>query len=212
MTRARKVVRRGVKRTVGKFPTVKPVKRSVHWESQLERDFYFLLEIDPNVISFKEQPMRLEYILDGKKHYYTPDLLVERTDKKQVIEVKPKSKVKEYGRIFQLASNICEKYGYEFRVITDEIIRLQPRLYNVKLLWRYSRIPIQPQHQILCREFFSTKREATLGEVMQFFVAKCAGKQIVFALLYRGLLEVDLMEKRIDMTSILRYPAGVDEE
>src|SRR5215216_2118746 len=104
--RSRKVIRKGTRRVVGKFPSVKPRRKLVHWESQLERDFYYLLEIDPNVVSFREQPLRIEYILNGKLHYYTPDVLVERKQKIQIVEVKPKSKVEKYVEVFRIASQV----------------------------------------------------------------------------------------------------------
>jgi hypothetical protein len=204
VARARKVIRKGTRRVVGKFPSVKPNIRLVHWESQLERDFYYLLEIDPNVLAFREQPLRIEYILSGKHRYYTPDVLVERKQKVQIVEVKPKSKVEKYDEIFRIASQVCKHNGYEFIVVTDEEIRKQPRLENVKLLWRYSRSLIEPEHQIACSEFFSLRHEATLQEVINFFEFRRVGKPIVYGLLYWGILETDLLAEHINMNSMIR--------
>lgn len=211
LIRARKVIRKGTRKVVGKFPSVKPTIRFVHWESQLERDFYYLLEIDPNVISFREQPLRIEYVLNGKRCYYTPDVLVERKQKIQIVEVKPKSKVEKYTEIFRIATQVCARYGYEFIVATDEVIRKQPRLENVKLLWRYSRSLIEPEHQIACSEFFSLRQEATLHEVIEFFEFKRVERPIVYGLLYWGILETDLIDKRISMNSVVRLPQAKNE-
>ena len=208
--RVRKVIRRGSKRTTGKFPTLKPKKRSVHWESPLERDFLFLLEIDRDVISYREQPLKIKYVLDGKEHLYTPDYLVERVNKKQLIEVKPKEKVQKYELIFRTVSSICERNGYEFVVVTEEQIRVQPRLNNIKFLWRYSRTQITPQHQIACYEFFKNKKETTLDKVMDFFATTGIGKQVVYGLLYQGILEFDL-NKRIDSGMAVRFPGATGD-
>lgn len=55
----------------------------------MEHDYHRLLEFDSGVRSFWEQPFRIEYVLDGETHPYTPDVLVERTDgRRQVFEVK----------------------------------------------------------------------------------------------------------------------------
>jgi hypothetical protein len=204
--RARKVIRRGTRIRVGKFPTLKPTKRSVHWNSPLERDLFFILELDSDVKLFREQPCTIEYFLDGKKHRYTPDLLVVRSNRSQIIEVKPKSKVKKYDQLFRMVALICREHGYEFVVATDVEIRQQPRLNNLKLLWRYSRIIIYPQHQIACQNFFRMKHKATLGELFEFFAKIGVGRQVVYALLCRGIVECDLSRQRIDSNCVVRLP------
>ena len=47
------------------------------YESSLERDFLTLLEFDSNVQHFEVQPITIEWFDPaGKKHIYTPDVLV----------------------------------------------------------------------------------------------------------------------------------------
>ncbi len=178
---------------------------NVRWESKLERDFLYLLEFDPDVILYREQPMRILYSLDGKTRRYTPDLLVERKHKKQIVEVKPKDKVFEGNNVqrFLVISRICRVRGYEFKVVTDEMIRLQPRLNNIKLLWKYARVPIHPQHQIYCSEIFSKRQEVCLSEVIGAFELNGIGRQIAFAMLYHGVLSVDL-RLPINSDSVIR--------
>ncbi len=65
--RVRKFTNRGsTTKVIGKFPSLKNGK-PVWWESQLERDFLYLLEIDDDVVSYYEQPLRIPYRLNGKK-------------------------------------------------------------------------------------------------------------------------------------------------
>jgi hypothetical protein len=194
MVLARKISNTGTRSLIGKFPSLK-TGRVVWYESLLERDYMYLLEIDSDVISYWEQPGRIYYTLDGRRHHYTPDLLVERRREKQIVEVKPKKKAEEekYRRLFRVAGESCRKEGYEFRVATDEMIRLQPRLNGVKLLYKYARTPLLPQHQIGCHEFFTVRQEAPLGEVTRFFASRGIGQQVVYALIFRGVLSVDLM-------------------
>jgi hypothetical protein len=58
--------------------------------------------------------------------------------RKQIVEVKSKQQVEsgKWDLLFRAASSICEQEGYEFIVVTDEVIRKQPKLENVKKLWR----------------------------------------------------------------------------
>jgi hypothetical protein len=191
---ARKISNTGTRSLIGKFPSLK-VGRIVWYESLLERDYMYLLEIDSDVISYREQPGRIYYTLEGRRHRYTPDLLVERKSEKQIVEVKLKkvAEKEEYRRLFHIAGETCCREGYEFRVATDEMIRLQPRLNGVKLLYKYARTPLLPQHQIGCHEFFTAEQEAPLGEVARFFASRGIGQQVVYALIFRGVLSVDLM-------------------
>jgi hypothetical protein len=193
--RVRDITNSGGKKLIGKFPSLK-MGRIVWYESLLERDYFYLLEIDPDVISYQEQPGLIHYLLDGERHRYTPDLLVWRRDKKQIVEVKPKKRAEEekFVRLFRIAGETCRKEGYEFVVATDEMIRLQPRLDGIKLLYRYARTPLLPQHQIGCHEFFVGRQEASLEEVTRFFASRGIDQQVVYALIYRGVLSVDLAE------------------
>jgi TnsA endonuclease N terminal len=186
----------GVKKYIGKFPSFR-LNMVIWFESLLERDFLCLLEYDFfDVKFFKSQPCRIHYRSDGKKRRYTPDFLVIRNSKRQIIEVKPEEKALEQKNraLYRIAAQTCAKEGYEFRVVTDVEIRVEPRLDNIKLLLRYQRTLTQPQHQIYCQEFFGGRRNATLQQVMEFFEGKDVEKQVVYSLIRWGALGVDLME------------------
>jgi hypothetical protein len=163
-------------------------------ESILERDLIYRLEYDSNVISYRAQAIRLFFELDGKRRYYTPDLLCERRiGPPQIIEVKPKNKLSPWFlQLYRIITPICEREGFEFIVYTEFEIRIQPFLSNIKILWKYARTPLYPSHQVLCYEFFSSRQEATLGELFEFFVSREVEKQVVLALLYCRIISTDL--------------------
>lgn len=204
----------GVKKIISKFPSFR-MNRVVWAEGLIELDYIYLLEYDhPNVLSFLEQPCRIHYKLEGRWHQYTPDFYVERTDKRLIVEVKQEEEAVEEDnqRLFRIASDTCEQNGYKFIVVTDKMIRIQPRLDNIKLLTRYERTDIDnPHYQITCHEFFTKRREATLDEVTQFFASYDMSKQVVYALLYWGILSTDLM-KPIGSESIVYLPGNAVSE
>jgi hypothetical protein len=194
MTRARRVIGRSPCRVVYKFPSIK-LRRTIYCESPLELDYAFLLDADHgNVVDFHEQPGKISYHLNGKLHKYTPDFLVVRANKKQIVEVKPESKVASEENIilFGIVGPICREAGYEFIVATDVRIRVQPKLSNIKLFWKYGRTPIYAQHQIYCQEFFARRRTPLLGELFEFFAARHEGRAVVFSLLYWGIVGIDI--------------------
>src|SRR5580692_8771394 len=86
--RARKVVSRSNARATGKYPSWK-MQRSMQWESVNELHAFRLLDCDPGVIRFKEQPCRIEYVGVDGLHRHFPDILVETRVCKELWEVKP---------------------------------------------------------------------------------------------------------------------------
>lgn len=183
----------GGRKVIGKFPSIKN-NSMIWWESQLERDFLYLLEIDPDVISYGEQPLKIEYFADGKIHKYTPDVRVIRSNKKQIVEVKDEKKAKEeeYVKLFRKVAPICRREGYEFIVVTDREIRVQPRLNNIKLIYKYAKTPVTTAHQILLYEMFANRETLAMGEIIKEFASKGMRAATVYALIFRGILSADL--------------------
>ncbi|HUS10730.1 MAG TPA: TnsA endonuclease N-terminal domain-containing protein [Pyrinomonadaceae bacterium] len=207
----RKIPKYGAgRKNLGKFASVK-TGRVAWYESLLERDYMYLLDYECDVTYWHEQPLRIRFSYGGKVHRYTPDLEVLRASRKQLIEVKPKHKVDsgEWDVLFRAASSVCEQEGYDFLVLTDEVIRMQPRLENVKLLWKYARTPVLPQHQIMCSQFFQTRKDepVTLGDLIQLFTNKQLPKQTLYCLLFWGALDFDLMQP-LDQDSRILLPSS----
>lgn len=141
--RARRVITRSVHRIKGRFPSLK-MGRSVHWESQLERDLIYLLEFDPEVQAYREQPTTLSLMVEGKPRRYTPDFLVQKPHGLYVVEVKPAEKARqpEYIALFAAAAESLRSLASSFQILTETEIRVQPRLDNIRLLLRYQRMDV----------------------------------------------------------------------
>ena len=100
----------------------------IHHESNLEKDFIYILKFDPGVVSVTHQPLEIPYSLDGKKKIYVPDFFVKYKDGSQVIfEVKYGSYLEKYEKELSPKFSAARKYakvlGMKFKVITDTDIR-----------------------------------------------------------------------------------------
>lgn len=190
----RDITNRGSKKIIGKFPSYL-MGTIVMWESKLERDFLYLLEFDPDVLSYTGQPVRILYNFAGKLCRYTPDFLVVRKHKRQIIEVKPKDRIfkGDNEQRFRIISQVCRAVGYEFKVVTEANIRVQPRLNDIRLLWKYARTPFTPQHQLYCKELLGDGREMYLGDVMQALESRGISRRVIYSMMYHKILAVDLM-------------------
>jgi TnsA endonuclease N terminal len=144
-TAVRQVSNRGGN-TIGRFPSLK-MKRMISFESLIECDFLYLLDYEPEVERFDEQPLTIEYQCGSATLHYTPDFHILRARRKVLVEYKPQTLVgtEENGRKFNAAITWCGEHDWTFCVVTDPDLRAGLRLKNVKLLTRYARHVVPPE-------------------------------------------------------------------
>lgn len=104
--------------------------RDVHFYSSLERDHGVILEADPNVAWFCEQPLRVRIKLDGRDHETVIDMLVHfMNGRKQYREVKYASDVDNLLNDSRLARQLSAQQEWatvttnEYKIVTDQEIR-----------------------------------------------------------------------------------------
>ena len=193
--KARKISNTGSKKVIGKFPSLK-MDSVIWWESQIERDYIYLLEIDPDVLEYRSQPFKIVYADSDKSRKYTPDFWVKRIDKQQIVEVKPASVVEREKNINlwrHIAAQCLEK-GLEFVVVTDAMIRVQPLLNNIKLLYKYARTSLTEKIILECQRYFSNKNPTPLFQAWQDLNPIGISKNKLYKLIYLGFLVTDLMQ------------------
>lgn len=170
--RARKIVRRSNHGHVYKFASLK-CARTLELESGLEYDRAIMLEFDPTVIIFQEQPFTLEYADDcGEIRIAYPDLLVFRDDGSSVIEeIKPSSKAAnpEIKRKFELEKNALEQHGYGFAIVTELEIRSGLSLKNSKKLLPYRRAAVSSVLREQVLEALRTADKSGLELIQQVY-------------------------------------------
>jgi len=125
---------------MGRFPSAK-MGRMIAFESLLERDFIYLIEYDPAVEWFEEQPLSIKYLYETRQLHYTPDFHLLERGQHVLVECKPRRFVEteENCRKFAMAREWCAERGWGFRVITDQQVHSGFRLQNVKLLAQHAR-------------------------------------------------------------------------
>lgn len=137
-TPAREFVKKSAVKVTGYFASMKS-EAMIQWESSLERDFLAVAEIMPGVVSVASQPMTIRFRFNGQPRKYTPDYLVTtRRQGDSVVEVKPARIARElkWQMVFPIYERYFAEQGLQYRVVTEEWIRRQPRLANAKLLLR----------------------------------------------------------------------------
>lgn len=134
--RAREVLRSTGGIVRGKFPSRK-TGRMVHYEGLLELDALYLFETSPLIVSYTEQPVRIYYPDEARLRRYTPDFRLYLADGQEVlIEVKPAANAArpDIQHALTQISVHFNRISQPFEVLTDEVIRVEPRLSNLKVI------------------------------------------------------------------------------
>jgi hypothetical protein len=172
--------------------------RSLIWyESLNERDYMYLLEIDPDVRSYNTQPFKISYILDEKSRRYTPDFLVQRQSKQQIIEIKPTNWFNDEKNVTKMTAiaSTLKSMGWEFIIITDEMMNQDYLLNNIKLLYRYVQIPLTLQNLTSCYQYFQKNSPTTLEIALRELEVQKINKPLLLKLIFVGFLSTNLKEK-----------------
>lgn len=169
----RRVVTKRRKRVVGKVVSAK-MECLVPWESQLERDYMYLLEADPQVIAYFAQPERLPYHLRGQPHTYVPDLeIVWMGNRRSIEEVKYEEDAAdpENQEAFAVFRRLYAENGITYRVVTETTIRRQPQLSNIRKLLRHRLCRPSPAQMKAVDRLISRTRSATYDELVNALAA-----------------------------------------
>lgn len=170
--RSRKVVTRSRARPTGKYPSWK-AGRMLQWESPHELNAFRILDADPDVRTFREQPCVIRYALAGESRIHYPDVLVKSGSRLELWEIKPaaeavKPDVAERTRV--LAEALPE-LGYAYRLQTAEDLAREPRLSNALALLKFGRAPVPA----LAREQLRRMTEASGGIPWEAVVSGALG-------------------------------------
>lgn len=97
--------------------------RLVQFDSTLELRLLQQLELDDRVASYQEQPVELNYALDGETRGYTPDIAVELLDGRVfIVEAKPLERLGEFTNVkkWSALAAWCADSGFGFWVGSPE--------------------------------------------------------------------------------------------
>lgn len=162
--RSRKVVKRSNARNSGKYPSWK-MQRMMQWESVHEGNAMRMLDADPSVISFNEQPCEILYILNGEKRRHYPDFLVTGSDHKEFWEVKTAKDASQSDVAERTAflTRALLSYGYSYRVVVAESLASEPQLGNIKRLNKLGRQALTVIQQETIRRLFKEQSVMSWG-------------------------------------------------
>lgn len=120
----------------------------VDCESLLEGDFVTIVEAyDRDLVEIQEQPLTLRVFFDGRFRKWTPDFLLRLKGKRpELVEVKTLEALypEDEGDAaraegwWSAVDETARRKGFDFSLQTEDEIRIQPLLWNARLLGRYA--------------------------------------------------------------------------
>lgn len=207
--RIRNVVSRSNARAAGKYPSWK-MDRMIHWESWNERNAFRLLDCEPKVNGFREQPCRIVYVIDGVRHTHFPDILVVFANAKEIWEVKPRCEaLRPDVRVrTSFLTQALIQWGYVYRIALGEDLAQQPRLDNANVLVRFGRKPVTDYdydiiHRALCNRGTLNWSEACRGDY------GASGRESLCGLALRGMLRINMDVPISPSTEFLPFKGGL---
>jgi hypothetical protein len=171
----------------------------VHCESGIERDYAYLLNYDPQVVSYEEQPVKIAYIFEQKERFYTPDFAVYWSQgPPSLVECKPTSRLNDPENLqkWTAVRLWCDRHGYTFLLVTDVALKKwSVVLDNIKSMAGHAHQRITPQaKEYLLKIVQVENRALSVAEVVEraTLLEPRVVRSCLWHLLYTGELFTDL--------------------
>lgn len=197
--RARKVISRSKGRSTGKYPSWK-MRRMVHWESPHELNAFRLLDANPAVVSFHEQPLVIRFVLGGVEHLHYPDVLVNLSSTRELLEIKSASEAVApdvVARTRLLQATLPQK-GFTYRMVIGEDLAREPRLSTVLTILKYGRQPISLVEHEHIRRLLQATGEISWATALETIGPH--GQRILSRLFLEGTITCEI-EKQLTETT-----------
>jgi hypothetical protein len=172
------------------------MQKTVLWRSLLEFDYIYLLEIDSEVTQYERCAFKLSYSFLEKDCILKPNFVVKRHQQQCLVYLVRNNRKDEIStQQLKFLTKICRQNGYLLQIISEDAVRLQPRLSNAKIIYKYATKSIEdPFLILLCYRLFENRKSLSLREVVSFFTTNAATKRDVFRLIYHGILSIDISQ------------------
>ena len=165
--RMRKLVHRGTQRPVFKVPSLK-LDRSIHCESLLEHEAALLLDADPAVAEFTEQPVRLHFQVtaDAEPASHIPDFAVLGDGRLRFIEVKFEKDVDTSvsERTDQLR-DLLSRFDIGYELWTERHVRRGHAAENALRVLRRARYPTVDARELAALERLRSAKRLRLDQL-----------------------------------------------
>jgi hypothetical protein len=214
MTKPVRNVKSNGRTNVGHYPSKKN-GRLIQFESGLEKNLIKLLEFDPNVLEFFDQPFRIRYKdKTGKDRTYVPDFFAKfRNGTSIIFEVKIQDfidkNVEMVNEISKAGRSHGNSIGARFEIVTEKVLKTH-LIDNVSLLLDYQNKSVDMPIQTRLIEAFIKTEKPTLNKILEkasFDIDRAELIRPLWTMVANGLFTCNLSEALNLNSAILNYQA-----
>ncbi len=185
------------RQVTGSYPSRKAGRALPH-ESMNELAFFHLCEVDTDVLDYRAQPFRFEFVEDGQIYRYIADCArLLASGQVEVVEVKSDRRAlrdPDYAKKLRAVAELCEELGWLFRtVLREELVHPKAWRENVLLVQSNKSVRFESSHtyQVLAA-IDRCGEDATLGDVTAALGDRRAGEAIAMAMMVARIIQIDL--------------------
>lgn len=197
----------------------KKSNRLIGYESKLERDFIYLFEFDNRIEKILEQPITINYQLDGQNRKYTPDFfLLFKNGDECLVEIKYKDDLyntfDELKYKFKAAIQYSSNNNCKFKIMTNKCSLMSNKdyMFNVHFLLSYDTITYEVYELIKSKIVNCNTVQELLNNLSDDRYKQLEYINQVWTLVKKQVIELDLIKKINNNSEILNYKNYNKEE
>ncbi|WP_060663653.1 TnsA endonuclease N-terminal domain-containing protein [Bacillus sp. CHD6a] len=158
----------------------KKIGRDVFFYSELEYDHWILIESNPRIKAFCEQPLKISGYIDNEYRESIFDMwLLWEDGKEEFVEVKYSRDIenleKRKDRVskqIRLQQNWCENNNYNYRIVTEKQIRVNPLFSNSRIILPYIHLGKRATTDLIyfrILKFLKSTEQVTIKAISNYF-------------------------------------------
>lgn len=189
--------------------------RAHPYESKNERAFFMNCEVDTDIVEYRAQPFRLEFVIDGKKRIYIADAVrLQANSIVEVVEIKKDQrqlKDPDYYLKLQAVRAICDQKGWQFRILfqhdlCEPILRFQ----NIEDIQSWAFTDYGSSDVFKAVQYLSIHKRASLGDLADRLGSQPVGIAKLKAMMVGRIVRLDL-DSKLDEDSLVTLVPDVSE-
>ncbi|WP_157223660.1 TnsA endonuclease N-terminal domain-containing protein [Caulobacter sp. AP07] len=196
----------------GSYASRKARRALVH-ESMNERALFVHSEVDTEIIDYQSQPLRLEFVLDGRRRTYIADCLRQKFDGSlELVEVKHDQRAlrdPDYALKIQAVAKVCQALQWSFRVVHGAPLRAKSTFNtNVGIVQQYRFVKFGAREIHLAGEALAQAGgEIAFGRLAEILGERRIGRAQICAMMVGRIVRIDL-QSALNDNSVVRSPGS----
>lgn len=182
--------------TTGFYPSTKS-GRIQHYEGMNEQALLMHCEVDTEVVDYRAQPFRFEFVLDGINRIYIADCArLLANGKIEVVEAKSDRRAlkdPDYAAKLTCVRDICSRLGWTFRVaLAEELFKPRWAYEDVVEIQSRRQVRFDQSHSFLALDLIARQSGSIpLGKLAEALAERRIGTAITMAMMVARLVKID---------------------